>query len=155
MDFAAAGRGEPLVIRLKKKDKGIPIPEYASPGAAGVDLRAFLDTEITLPPLGRAKIPTGIFLEIPAGFEAQIRSRSGLAVKHGIAVLNSPGTIDSDYRGELEVLLVNLGSEDYIVKNGDRIAQMILSRFVRSSFVETEFLSETERGTGGFGSTGI
>lgn len=143
------------VLRVKKKDASVILPQYESSSAAGMDLRAFIGAEITIPPLGRARIPTGIFLEVPAGHEAQVRPRSGLADKKGITVLNSPGTIDSDYRGEVEVILVNLGGESFTVKNGDRIAQMVISPVVRTPVSEVEFLSDTERGTGGFGSTGI
>ena len=143
-----------LVLRVRKKEESIPLPRYESSGAAGMDVRAFLGAEIGIPPMGRAKIPTGLFLEIPEGYEAQIRPRSGLADKKGISVLNAPGTIDSDYRGELEVILINLGDESFTVKNGDRIAQMVISPLVRVSVMEAELLSQTERGTGGFGSTG-
>jgi dUTP pyrophosphatase len=142
------------ILRVKKKG-GVALPGYGSSGAAGMDLRAFIDTEIVIAPLGRAKIPTGLFMEIPEGFEAQIRPRSGLAARQGITVLNSPGTIDSDYRGEVEVLLVNLGNEPFTVKNGDRIAQMVVFPVIRAAVCEAETLSETGRGAGGFGSTGI
>ena len=148
------GPGEP-VLRVKKKDVLAVVPRYESSGAAGLDLRAFIDREITIPPMGRAKIPTGLFIEVPQGFEAQIRPRSGLAARSGLTVLNAPGTIDSDYRGEVEVILINLGTESFTVKNGDRIAQMVISPVIRVNVAEAEFLSETERGTGGFGSTGI
>ena len=147
--------GEQPVLRVKKKDPRIDLPAYESPGAAGMDLKAFLDTEVTILPKDRIKIPTGLFLEIPSGYEAQVRPRSGLAARQGITVLNSPGTIDSDYRGELEVILINLGSESVTIKNGDRIAQLIISPVVRAAVTEAEYLSQTERGTGGFGSTGI
>ena len=143
------------VLRLRKKEAGIAIPKYESSGAAGMDIRAFLEAEVSIPRLGRAKIPTGLFLEIPLGYEAQIRPRSGLAARQGVTVLNAPGTIDSDYRGELEVILVNLGDEPFTVKNGDRIAQMVISPVTCAAICEAEFLSETERGSGGFGSTGI
>ena len=149
-----SGGGSSPLLRVKKKEAGIPLPQYESSGAAGMDLRAFVEAEVTVPPLGRAKIPTGLFVEIPQGYEAQIRSRSGLAARQGIIVLNSPGTIDSDYRGELEVLLINLGNEPFTIKNGDRIAQMVISPVCRAALSEAELLSETERGTGGFGSTG-
>jgi dUTP pyrophosphatase len=148
-----AGENAPL-LRVKKKEAGVPLPKYETSGSAGMDIRAFIASELTIPPMGRAKIPTGLFMEIPEGYEAQIRPRSGLASKWGITVLNSPGTIDSDYRGELEVILINLGSESFAIKNGDRIAQMVISPVVRASVLEAELLSETERGTGGFGSTG-
>jgi dUTP pyrophosphatase len=120
-----------------------------------MDLKAFIDGDITIPPLGRARIPTGLFFEIAQGFEAQVRPRSGLAARSGITVLNAPGTIDSDYRGELEVILVNLGDGPFTVRNGDRIAQMVICPLVRAELSEAEALSDTERGSGGFGSTGI
>ena len=145
---------EAPVIRIKKKDAGVSMPGYGSPGAAGMDLKAFVAGDLVIPPLGRAKVPTGLFIEIPEGFEAQIRPRSGLAAKYGVSVLNAPGTIDSDYRGELEVILINLGEEPFALKNGDRIAQMVIAPVSRVSVNEADFLSETERGSGGFGSTG-
>ena len=143
------------VLRVKKKDALAELPRYESSGAAGMDLRAFIDRDITIPPMGRAKIPTGLFIELCRGYEAQVRPRSGLAARSGLTVLNAPGTIDSDYRGEVEVILINLGAGSFTVKNGDRIAQMVISPVIRVEVSETEFLSETERGTGGFGSTGI
>ncbi|MDR1239783.1 MAG: dUTP diphosphatase [Treponema sp.] len=143
------------ILRIVKKEASIPLPAYESDGAAGMDIRAFPGGELLIPPLGRAKIPTGLFLEIPPGFEAQIRPRSGLAARQGLTILNSPGTIDSDYRGELEILLINLGAEPVTVQNGDRIAQLVLSPVSRAAVVEAEFLSPTGRGSGGFGSTGI
>ena len=143
------------VLKIKKKDARVTLPRYESAGAAGMDIRAFLDREITIPPLGRAKIPTGLFIEVPPGYEAQLRPRSGLAVRSGITLLNTPGTLDSDYRGEVEVILINLDSGPFTVKNGDRIAQMVISPLIRATVSETDFLSETERGAGGFGSTGI
>jgi dUTP pyrophosphatase len=144
----------PVLVKVKKKDERVSVPRYESSGAAGMDLKAFIDAEITIPPLGRAKIPTGLFIEVPSGYEAQVRPRSGLAARHGVTLLNSPGTIDSDYRGELEVILVNLGAEPFTLKNGDRIAQMVISPVIRSVLCETDSLSETGRGSGGFGSTG-
>ena len=149
-----AGTGNPA-LRVRRKDALVSLPGYASSGAAGMDLRAFIPDEITVPSLGRIKIPTGLFMEIPKGYEAQIRPRSGLAAKSGVTVLNTPGTIDCDYRGEVEVILINLGTGPFTVKNGDRIAQMVISPVVRAELSETDTLSETERGTGGFGSTGI
>ena len=146
---------EDTLLRVRKKDPRAALPQYESSGAAGMDLRAFLETEVTIPPLGRERIPTGLFVEIPCGFEAQIRPRSGLAARRGISVLNSPGTIDSDFRGELEVILINLGADPFTVKNNDRIAQMVISPVIRVAVSEAQALSETERGTGGFGSTGI
>jgi dUTP pyrophosphatase len=146
--------GEPL-LKIVKKDPRVSLPQYESRGAAGMDLRAWLETAIVIPSLGRAKIPTGLFLEIAPGFEAQVRPRSGLAARSGITVLNSPGTIDSDYRGELEIILINLGSENYTVENGDRIAQLVIAPVCRAAVEEAASLGETERGSGGFGSTGI
>jgi len=143
------------VLLVKKKEAGAQLPRYESPGASGMDLKAFTGAGITIPPMGRAKIPTGLFVEIKQGYEAQVRPRSGLAIRHGVTVLNAPGTIDSDYRGELEVILINLGAEPFTVKNGDRIAQMVIAPVARAEVSEAELLSETERGTGGFGSTGI
>ena len=143
------------VLQVKKKEDRVMLPRYESTGAAGMDLKAFIENDITLVPFGRAKIPTGLYMEIPAGYEAQVRPRSGLAARQGLTVLNAPGTIDSDYRGEVEVILINLGTEPVTVKNGDRIAQMVLSPVIRAAISETPFLSETGRGTGGFGSTGV
>lgn len=132
-----------------------PLPSYATPLSAGMDLRANLDEPITLRPLQRCLVPTGIFIALPAGFEAQVRPRSGLAVKKGITVLNSPGTIDADYRGEVCVVLVNLSQEPFVVEDGERIAQMIVSRHEQVEWEPVEMLSETERGAGGFGHTGV
>ena len=132
-----------------------PLPEYATALSAGVDIRANLDTEIELKPLERKLIPTGLFIELPAGYEAQIRPRSGLAVKAGISVLNSPGTIDADYRGEIKVILVNLSSETFVVTHGERICQMVVAKHESCKFVQVQELDETERGTGGFGHTGV
>ena len=146
--------GAPVPVKVRKKDGRVELPRYETSGAAGMDLKAFIDAEVTIPSLGRAKIPTGLFIEVPAGYEAQVRPRSGLAVRHGVTILNAPGTIDSDYRGELEVILVNLGPEPFTLKSGDRIAQMVISPVTRASLCETDALSETERGSGGFGSTG-
>ncbi|MDR0655275.1 MAG: dUTP diphosphatase [Treponema sp.] len=142
-------------IKFMRKDSRVSLPEYASEGAAGMDLRAFLQKEVLMPPMGRAKIPTGLYVEIPQGYEAQVRPRSGLAARHGVTILNSPGTIDSDYRGELEILLVNLGIESFIIQNGDRIAQLVVAPVARLPMEESGALSETTRGGGGFGSTGI
>ena len=141
-------------LRVRKQQAGLQLPVYESSGAAGMDLRAFVESDITIPPLGRARIPTGLFVEVPDGYEAQVRPRSGLAFNNGVTVLNSPGTIDSDYRGEVGVILINLGAEPFTVKNGDRIAQMVISPVVRVLVSEAEFLSQTKRGSGGFGSTG-
>lgn len=132
-----------------------PLPEYATPGSAGMDLRAFLPLPVIIKPMERILIPTGIFIELPKGYEAQIRPRSGLAVKHGITCLNTPGTIDSDYRGEVKVLLINLGAENFTIENNDRIAQMVISAVsVAHLYEPDEALSKSLRGEGGFGHTG-
>ena len=130
------------------------LPEYATPASAGMDLRAHLDTSVTLEPLERKLIPTGIFIELPVGLEAQIRPRSGLAYKKGITVLNTPGTIDADYRGEIGVILVNLSQEAFTIEDGERIAQMVIACHEQIEWEETDELSTTTRGGGGFGSTG-
>jgi dUTP pyrophosphatase len=144
------------VVKIIKKDPNLPLPQYESEGAAGLDLRAWLtDGELVIPPLGRSVIPTGLCLELPPGYEAQVRPRSGLAAKFGVTTLNSPGTIDSDYRGEVRVILINLGGEVFTVHNGDRIAQMVIAPVSRALIEEAETLDETKRGSGGFGSTGI
>ena len=142
-----------MILRIVNKSEH-PLPNYESIDSAGVDLRANLAAEITLAPMERKLIPTGLFLELERGTEAQIRPRSGLAYKHGITVLNSPGTIDSDYRGELKVLLINLSNEAFVINNGERIAQMVIAKHERVSFEEVDTLSDTARGEGGFGSTG-
>jgi dUTP pyrophosphatase len=131
-----------------------PLPEYATAFSAGLDLRANLEAEVVLEPSKTALIPTGLFIELPSGFEAQIRPRSGLAFKHGITVLNSPGTIDADYRGEIKVLLINHSATPFTISNGERIAQMVVTRYEQISWESTNQLSETERGAGGYGSTG-
>ena len=131
-----------------------PLPQYATKGSSGMDIRASLDIPVTLQPLERTLIPTGLFVEIPAGYEIQIRPRSGLAIKQGITCLNTPGTIDSDYRGEIKIILINLSSEKQVINQGDRIAQMIVQKTERAQFEEVEFLNETERAAGGFGHTG-
>ncbi|MDI9387212.1 MAG: dUTP diphosphatase [Spirochaetota bacterium] len=140
---------------LYKKNPQLNIPEYQTQGAAGADISAFLEDAITILPGDFQAIPTGLFLEIPVGFEVQIRPRSGLAFKFGVTVLNSPGTIDSDYRGEVKVLLINHGKEPFLIRNGDRIAQMIVSPVLQVSFESKDILDETKRNGGGFGSTGI
>ncbi len=132
-----------------------PLPQYATPQSAGMDLRANLEEPITLKPLERRLIPTGLHIALPAGYEAQVRPRSGLALKKGITVLNSPGTIDADYRGEIGVLLINLSQDDFVVNDGERVAQMIIARHEQGEFVEEEVLDETERGEGGYGHTGV
>jgi dUTP pyrophosphatase len=131
------------------------IPAYETEQSAGMDLRANIDESITLKPLERAIVKTGLFIALPAGFEAQVRPRSGLAAKKGITVLNSPGTVDADYRGEIGVILVNLSNEDFIVQDGERVAQLVIAKHERVTWEEVDVLSETERGAGGFGSTGV
>ena len=131
-----------------------PCPAYATPQSAGVDLRAHLEEPLTLAPLQRAMVPTGLYIALPAGFEAQVRPRSGLAAKHGITVLNTPGTIDADYRGEIRVILVNLSDQPFEIVPGERIAQMVIARHEQVSWEEVDELDATERGAGGFGSTG-
>lgn len=130
------------------------LPKYASEFAAGMDVRAFLNESVTLEPLGRAIIPTGLYLEIPAGYEVQVRPRSGLAAKKGITVLNAPGTIDADYRGEVCVILVNLSNDAFVIENGERIAQLVLAEHKVIQWEEVEILEDSARGCGGFGSTG-
>ena len=132
-----------------------PLPQYATPQSAGMDLRANLDEPVTLQPLERRLIPTGLYIALPEGYEAQVRPRSGLALKRGITVLNAPGTIDADYRGEVGVLLVNLSQEPFVVNDGERIAQMVIARHEQGEFVEVDALDETERGAGGYGHTGV
>lgn len=130
------------------------LPEYATPYSAGMDLRANIDQPIILPPLERTLVPTGLFIELPQGYEAQIRPRSGLAAKHGITILNSPGTIDADYRGEIKIILVNLSNEEFVINDGERVCQMIITTHTQVEWDETDSLDETERGSGGFGHTG-
>ena len=130
------------------------LPEYETPHSAGMDLRANIDAPITLGPLERALVPTGLFIELPIGYEAQIRPRSGLAIKHGISLVNAPGTIDSDYRGEIKAIVVNLSNTPFIINNGERICQMIIARHERVEWLSAEQLTETARGAGGFGHTG-
>lgn len=130
------------------------LPAYATPQSAGMDLRANISEAITLKPLERKLIPTGLFIELPVGYEAQIRPRSGLALKKGITVLNTPGTIDADYRGEIGVILINLSSEDFVIEDGERICQMVIAQHAQAEWIEVEVLGETERGAGGFGHTG-
>jgi dUTP pyrophosphatase len=142
-----------MKIRIINKSDN-PLPAYETSGSAGMDIRAFINQEIVLKSLERKLVPTGLFLEIPEGYEAQLRPRSGLAFKHGISLPNSPATIDSDYRGEIKVALVNLSNEDFTIKSGDRIAQMIISKHEKAELIAVETLNETHRGEGGFGSTG-
>ncbi len=142
-----------MKIKIVNQSKH-PLPKYETEASAGMDLRANLDTPILLKPLQRALISTGLFIEIPVGYEAQIRPRSGLAFKNGITVLNTPGTIDADYRGEIRIILVNLSSDDFIVTDGERIAQMIIAKHETADFIPVETLEDTQRGKGGFGHTG-
>ena len=144
------------MLQVKVINKGSqPLPEYATPQSAGMDLRANITEPITLQPLERRLIPTGLHIALPVGYEAQIRPRSGLALKHGITVLNSPGTIDADYRGEIMVLLVNLSDTDFVINERERIAQMVIARHEQAVFEPVETLDETERGAGGYGHTGV
>jgi dUTP pyrophosphatase len=142
-----------MKIKIVNKSKN-PLPGYETVYSSGMDLRADIDENIILGPLERVLIPTGLFIELPQGFEAQIRPRSGLAIKSGISVLNSPGTIDADYRGEIKIILINLSKDDFIIKNGDRICQMVIQRTLQIEWEITEELSVTGRGSGGFGHTG-
>jgi dUTP pyrophosphatase len=144
-----------MTVHITRTDPRVRLPEYETEGAAGMDLRAFLAENIIIPPLGRAKIPTGLRIEIPEGFEGQVRPRSGLALKWGVTVLNSPGTIDSDYRGDVDVILINLSTEAFTVKDGDRIAQLLIAPVLRAELASAGDLSATGRGSGGFGSTGV
>ena len=136
------------------REQGVALPEYATIGSAGMDIHAMLDEVVTLHPGERRLIPTGLKIELPEGFEAQVRPRSGLALKYGVTVLNTPGTIDSDYRGEIGVVLINLGQEDFEIKNGDRIAQMVVAPFAQVKWNEVLILDNTVRGEGGYGHTG-
>ena len=143
-------------MKIKVVNKGHqPLPEYATSQSAGMDLRANIDSPITLKPMARQLVPTGLYIALPVGFEAQIRPRSGLALKHGITVLNTPGTIDADYRGELMVLLVNFSDTDFVINDGERIAQMVIARHEQGTFEPVDILDETERGAGGYGHTGV
>ena len=142
-----------MEIKIVNKS-AYPLPEYATALSSGLDLKANITEPVTLKPLERVLVPTGLFIALPEGTEAQVRPRSGLAAKHGITVLNSPGTIDADYRGEIKVILVNLSNEPFVINPGERIAQMVVARFERAQWVEVQELDSTERGEGGFGSTG-
>ncbi len=144
-----------LQITVKRPKASKRLPAYASDGASGMDIRACLEEPVVLDPGQISLIPTGISLSIPEGFEVQIRPRSGLALRHGIGILNSPGTIDSDYRGEISIILINWGRERFIVNDGDRIAQMVVSRVIRAEFEEVAALEQTDRGEGGFGHSGL
>jgi dUTP pyrophosphatase len=143
-----------IEVKIRLKD-GASVPEYQSPGSAGADLCAMLHESLVLRPGKTILVPTGIFLEIPEGYEAQIRPRSGLALKHGITLLNSPGTIDSDYRGEIKIIMTNFGNEDFVIENGMRIGQMVFARVFRGNFIKAEDLNVTQRNEGGFGHSGV
>src|SRR3990170_1734437 len=142
-----------MKVRIINKSKH-PLPTYATGASAGMDLRANLDSPIVLKSLERSLVPTGLFIELPVGYEAQVRPRSGLAFKNGLTVLNSPGTIDADYRGEVKVILVNLSNQDFTINDGERIAQMVIAKNEQAEWIQVEQLEETSRGEGGFGSTG-
>lgn len=144
-----------LKVKIKRKSDEIALPEYETIGSSGADVRAYLSESITLSPFAFTLIPTGLYLEIPMGYEIQVRPRSGLSRRKGITVLNTPGTIDSDYRGELQIILINLGQEDFVIQNGDRIAQLVIAPVTKAEFLITEELEESDRGEGGFGSTGV
>ena len=143
-----------MKVQIINKSKH-SLPQYATSSSAGMDLRANLDNPIVLKPLQRCLVPTGLYIALPEGFEAQIRPRSGLALKKGITLLNTPGTIDADYRGEIGVIVINLSAEDFIIEDGERIAQMVIARYEQAEWQEVEVLDDTERGAGGFGHTGV
>ena len=142
-----------MKVKIINKSKHT-LPSYETKSSAGLDVRANIDSSIELKPLERVLVKTGLFMEIPVGYECQVRPRSGLAVKKGITVLNAPGTVDADYRGEIGVILVNLSNEDFTIENGERVAQLVIAKHERAEWIETEILSDTARGAGGFGSTG-
>lgn len=143
-----------LKVQIINRSKR-PLPAYATPLSAGMDLRANLSEPLTLAPMQRCLVPTGLYIALPPGFEAQVRPRSGLALKKGVTVLNSPGTIDADYRGEICIILINLSDEPFVIEDGERIAQMVVARHEQAAWEEVEVLDETRRGTGGFGHTGV
>lgn len=144
---------QPITLKIINKSAN-PLPSYATDGSAGMDLRANLAEAVTLQSLERTLIPTGLSIELPEGYEAQIRPRSGLAIKQGLTCLNTPGTIDTDYRGEIKVILINLSKEPQTIQHGDRIAQMVIAKFAKSDLIEVQYLNDTHRGEGGFGHTG-
>ncbi len=143
-----------MTVEIINKSKHV-LPHYETSASAGMDIRANIDQSITLKPLERTIVKTGLFIALPVGYEAQVRPRSGLAAKKGITVLNAPGTIDADYRGEIGVILVNLSNEDFVINDGERIAQMVIAQYTQANWKEVTILDETDRGTGGFGSTGV
>jgi len=142
------------ISRVPGSGTDVPLPSYATPGSAGMDLRATVDAPVVIPPGGRALVACGVMIELPAGYEGQVRARSGLAVRHGVGVLNGPGTIDSDYRGEVKVILANFGAEPFTVNRGERIAQLVIAPVTRAQWDERDALGDTDRGAGGFGHTG-
>jgi dUTP pyrophosphatase len=144
---------QPITLKIINKSAN-PLPSYATEGSAGMDLRANLAEAVTLQSLERTLIPTGLSIELPEGYEAQVRPRSGLAIKQGLTCLNTPGTIDSDYRGEIKVILINLSNEAQTIQHGDRVAQMVIGKFAKADLIEVQFLNDTHRGEGGFGHTG-
>ena len=144
-----------IFIKKLNHGKDLPLPCYMTNGAAGMDLYACIDEEAVIEPMKIKLIPTGISISMPKGYEAQIRPRSGLAAKHGISIVNTPGTIDSDYRGEIKIIMINFGDKPFLIKRGDRIAQMVINKIEIPEIIETDNLNETERGGGGFGSTGL
>ena len=152
--MAAIDRLTVRVLRLEHA-RDLPLPDYASPGSAGVDLRAAVEETNVIEPGARLQVPTGLVLELPQGWEGQVRPRSGLAIRHGLTLLNTPGTIDSDYRGEIQVIVANLGQQAYAIERGDRIAQLVIAPVSQVVFQEVDSLNPTDRGEGGFGSTGI
>lgn len=145
---------ERIEVFVAKKE-GVQLPRYATEASSGVDLCAFIEEPLVIKPLERSLLPTGIFISIPEGYEAEVRPRSGIAIKHGVTILNTPGTIDADYRGEVKVILINLGSEPFVINNGDRIAQMVFKKVAQVDWKVVEALPESARGEGGFGSTGV
>lgn len=153
-NFAKLLNDKTMKVQIINKSKH-SLPQYATSSSAGMDLRANLDNPIVLKPLQRCLVPTGLYIALPEGFEAQIRPRSGLALKKGITLLNTPGTIDADYRGEIGVIVINLSAEDFIIEDGERIAQMVIARYEQAEWQEVELLEDTERGAGGFGHTGV
>ena len=153
-NFAKLLNDKSMKVQIINKSKH-SLPQYATSSSAGMDLRANLDNPIVLKPLQRCLVPTGLYIALPEGFEAQIRPRSGLALKKGITLLNTPGTIDADYRGEIGVIVINLSAEDFIIEDGERIAQMVIARYEQAEWQEVEVLEDTERGAGGFGHTGV
>lgn len=154
--FAHQIRKSQYMIQIKVVNKSNnQLPQYATEQSAGMDLRAYLDEPVTLKPLERRLIPTGLYISLPVGYEAQVRPRSGLALKRGVTVLNTPGTIDADYRGEIGIILINLSNEDFVIENGERIAQMVISKCEQAAFVAVDVLDETDRSSGGFGHSGL